>query len=308
MSEAVNFSIIFDGPALEGGEIDVNDLAPALMALNDLFRSANKKLNGNKVETSLRVRATAAKCFEVDLSLIQLAGQTIQDILTYAEENEKGLAAANELVDLLLKVVGGTVTTGGGLFGLLKWLRGRKPTEKTEQDGNVGLIVNGDVYFVDPRVVELAEDLTVRTHVQKLVKTLEQNGIDSISTRKNGNKEVFIQKGDIHYFELPVVEDSEDEKISDYEREMTLQVVSLSFKEDNKWRFTDGAEPFYAAIEDMDFLNQVDSNELSFAKADYLKCLVCETQIKTSKGLKLERTIKKVLEHQPSAKQLRLLI
>ena len=90
-------------------------------------------------------------------------------------------------------------------------------------------------------------------------------------------------------------------------REMNLQIISLSFKEENKWRFTDGLEPFTASIEHVDFLNKIANNEISFSKNDYLKCMVREKQSQTAKGLKLERTIVEVIKHTPSARQLKLI-
>jgi hypothetical protein len=43
MSDA-NFSLIFEGPAVENGEIDVQDLAPSLMALGEMIQAANAGL------------------------------------------------------------------------------------------------------------------------------------------------------------------------------------------------------------------------------------------------------------------------
>ena len=101
--------------------------------------------------------------------------------------------------------------------------------------------------------------------------------------------------------------ENEEEEIEDETRKMTLQIISLSFKEDNKWRLTDGAEPFTADIEDVDFLNKIANDEISFGKNDYLICEVRERQSMTSKGLKKERTVMKVIEHKPAARQLRLM-
>jgi hypothetical protein len=36
-----NFKVIFRGPAVDDGEIDVRDLAPALLALGDVFQAAS---------------------------------------------------------------------------------------------------------------------------------------------------------------------------------------------------------------------------------------------------------------------------
>jgi hypothetical protein len=50
---AARFQLSYDGPALRSGAMDVNELAPALLATADLFREANKQLNGDRAEVAL---------------------------------------------------------------------------------------------------------------------------------------------------------------------------------------------------------------------------------------------------------------
>jgi len=304
MSEA-NFSLIFRGTAVENGQIDVQDFAPALLAVGELLQSANEVVNGDKAKVAVKVRATAVACFEVDLTIWQ---EIIESIFTYAQTHKDGIEAANGLADLVFKiggaVVGGATVAGGGLFALLKWMKGRKPARIEEKDGDV-IVHIGDTYFItNPQTIQLAESATVRTQARKLVSSLENEGIDSISARQPGSEELVIERNDIPSFDVP---ENDEEELEDETRKMTLQIISLSFKEDNKWRLTDGAEPFTADIEDVDFLNKIANDEISFGKNDYLICNVRERQTVTAKGLKKERTIIKVIEHKPAARQLRLM-
>lgn len=304
MSEA-RFSLKFDGPAVENGEIDVQDFAPALLAVGDLFQAANAAINGEQATASVRVRATAEGSFEVDFAVVQ---QVIDSIFTYAESREDGIAAANDLADFILKVGGVAIatagTTGGGLLLLLKWLRGRKPEAKDEKGGDVTLQI-GDTYFVtNKQTIQLAEDLNVRQQARKLVSILEREGIESISSMQADGEELRIERADVSAFDIPEIE---EEELEDEVRARTLQIVSLSFKEDNKWRLTDGAEPFSATIEDVDFLNRIANSEISFAKDDYLECEVRERQVRTATGLRKERTIIRVIKHTPAPRQTSLI-
>lgn len=45
--------IRYDGPALEGHAIDVNHLAPALLALGDICTLANRKFNNDRTSIKL---------------------------------------------------------------------------------------------------------------------------------------------------------------------------------------------------------------------------------------------------------------
>jgi len=303
-----NLKLVFDGSGVEKGEIDVQDLAPALLALGDLIQSANNVINGNRAKISVRVRATAEGSFEVDLSIFQSLLETTKSVFDFASSNKDGIADANALADLIFKVVGGTVTVmggaGGGLFALLKFLKGKKPERIEEKADNTTIIYIGDTYFTtNKETIKLAENLDVRQHARKALASLSKDGIDKISVRRSGKETLDVKKDELRYFEVPEAE----EKLEDEVRRMTLQIISLSFKEDNKWKVTDGSEPFSATIEDLDFLNKIATNEIAFSKNDYLVCDVRERQFQTNKGLRKERAIIMVKEHRPAPKQLKLL-
>ncbi|MCY1298229.1 hypothetical protein D9M70_477040 [compost metagenome] len=162
----------------------------------------------------------------------------------------------------------------------------------------------GDNYYVtNKKTVVLAQDIHVREGAKKFASVLKNSGIESIATKREGAPEEVITRTDLPSFDLPP---PVEEELVDEIRRMNLQIISLSFKDDNKWRVTDGADPFSAFIEDSDFLKQVANSEVSFSKGDYLVCDVREKQTATPQGLKKERTIVKVLDHRPAARQMKL--
>ena len=73
------FSIAYDGPALHDGAMDVRDLAPALLAVGQLFDAANNILNSDHTKVSVNVTATGDGSFEVFLELAQTHVQQIVD-------------------------------------------------------------------------------------------------------------------------------------------------------------------------------------------------------------------------------------
>jgi hypothetical protein len=302
MSEA-NFSLIFRGEAVDNGEIDVRELAPTLLAMGDLLQAVNDVLNNDKAQIAVKVRATRKGCFEVDMSIVQ---SMIDNILTYALAKKDEIAAANDLMDLVLKVgsgVGGAAGSVGGLIALLKFLRGRKPDKVKAKGGQTVITIEGNVFVADPRAIELAQNIQVREQAKKLVSVLDHDGIDSIAARQPDGKEMVIEPKDKAAFAIP---EQEEQELSNQTREMTLQIISLSFKEDNKWRVSDGSEPFTVLIEDEDFLRKIANDQVTFSKNDYLKCDVREKQVMTTKGLKMERSVISVKDHIFAARQLRL--
>lgn len=63
-------SIAYDGEAVRDGSMDVQQLAPALLAVSDLFKAANKATNGEQAALSVRVQAEFGKgSFIIDLAV-----------------------------------------------------------------------------------------------------------------------------------------------------------------------------------------------------------------------------------------------
>ncbi|WP_061165200.1 hypothetical protein [Caballeronia temeraria] len=68
MSNHERFNVVYDGPALAEHRMDVRDLAPALVAIADLFTAANKELNGDSADVRVEVKGSfKAGSFELDL-------------------------------------------------------------------------------------------------------------------------------------------------------------------------------------------------------------------------------------------------
>ena len=50
------FRVTYDGPALESSEMDVRELAPALLAIGDLLEASTQALCGDQVRPRVNVR------------------------------------------------------------------------------------------------------------------------------------------------------------------------------------------------------------------------------------------------------------
>jgi hypothetical protein len=89
------FRVAFNGPAFEGGEIDVNNLAPALLALGEVVQRANEVLNKDRAHARLKLRAAEKGCFEAFLSIDVSVVDAIWDMLDSVSENPDRVVAAN---------------------------------------------------------------------------------------------------------------------------------------------------------------------------------------------------------------------
>ena len=93
--------------------------------------------------------------------------------------------------------------------------------------------------------------------------------------------------------------------ILDEVRQYAFSIVSLAFKEDNKWRLTDGHNTFPVLMRDEAFQRRVDNNDVAFAKGDVLVCDLRTIQWQVQDGVKSEYEVVRVVDHR-HARQLYL--
>ena len=155
--------------------MDVRDLAPALLAIGQLFDAANTVLNRDQATVAINVKATGAGSFEISFDVIQNVVSQITSF--FAGEH---IVAAVNLKEVL---VGG----GLGLLWLIRRLRGRSP-QKIERlsDSHVRITIDGESFDVPLALVRLYQDLAVRSAAQKVVaEPLRRQGIDTFEVREN---------------------------------------------------------------------------------------------------------------------------
>ena len=288
MSKA-QFSIVYEGSAIEDGRISVGELAPSLLALRDLFVSVNKVLNDGKTPpVDLHVMASNGGSFEVSLELTQTIVETIMS-----------LARQDVVARNLVEIVFGTAAIGTvGIVGLLRWLRGKRPQDVSrleQDDGNLLLTRDdGDQLSVPPHVFAGASDEDARRHVGRAyIGLVDADGIDAIATKVDGDVVEVVTKNEAGWVTDMQVEGM---LLADNTLEMSFVVRSPSFVRGTKYRLDDGNSVIYAAIDDGDFLNKVEAREVSFRHGDVLRCMTRVQQYMTDDGrLRTEHTILKVL-------------
>jgi hypothetical protein len=294
MSRA-EFTLTYDGPALRNHEMNVRDLAPAMLAVGEVFEALNSLYNGKAAEVAVNVRAHEPGCFSVVFDVVQ-AYKSGTEFLAGTE-----VTAAINLLALLFG--GGSVY---GLIELIRKLRGRTP-EKIERltPGMFRLFIDDETYDIPVELLDAYKELRVRRAVEGFVaKPLLKSGIDELRIEQGGKVIARVEEKDAPDFRAP---EPETDVVVDDTRRAAYTIRDLSFDEDGTWRLYDGANPIRVKFEDKRFLDQVENDEIRFAKHDVLVCMVHFVQKRAPKGLVNEYTIIEVLEHIPAPRQLRML-
>ncbi|WCT72910.1 hypothetical protein PQ455_14895 [Sphingomonas naphthae] len=182
MARHVRTRIRYDGPALAGHEMDVQDLAPALLAIADIVQIANRKFNGDSASIRVMVDADVEQqCFQLDLSLVQSFLDQAAVLI-----GRKDVATAKDIAEWIGLISG----TGLGLFTLIKRIYGHKSGEQPavtfrtgDQAGTTIISIAGDVQnlVVPTPTAKLLVDPDVNRNVRTVLSPLQREGYDDLT-------------------------------------------------------------------------------------------------------------------------------
>ncbi len=281
MESPVILQFKYDGPALQSGDMNVRDLASALLAMSDIIEKANRTLVGDETEVSINIHSVERGSFTVELSVIQ---SLYKQAIKFFSSN-----TVNAFINISIVV--------GGLFKLVKVAKGRLPKRILPLDSKANEVriefEEGDSFVVRKESVELFRDLEIRTKTFEVIKPLEREGVEEFVLEPQKKESIKVGKEEIIYFIPPI---PGEEQLGENETEQTFSIVSLSFKEDNKWRLSDGVNVYNVKFLDEDFQRRIQRG-IGFTKHDLLKVKLRTRQWRNMTGLKTEYEVLKVIEH-----------
>lgn len=292
----VNFTIKYDGEALAQHSMDVKDLAPSLISFSDFLEEAYQNLHGRDKKLRVKFKANKEGSLGVDL---QVVADLIESFTTFF--NSKQISALKNFLEIV-GIVGGSTA---GVIQAIKKSRGRNIKRVIQREDGPDVQIeweDGETLTVKRDVPKLLKSVSIRENLFQFTKPLSQEGYEEIKFENNNDlKSEKILSEEQHYFEVP---DIAEEELLDDTRRAVFSISSLSFKEDNKWRLSDGSNIYPVKILDEEFLGRVSSNLATFSKDDVLIVMLRTRQLKTKNGLKTEYEILEVLDHQSIHPQL----
>lgn len=285
-----HFRIIYDGPAVEDGEMEISQLAPSLLALGKLVETLDAIESGESGRVRVMVRSDLRPgSFDVGLTIDFI--HSIKEWLI--SPTGQAVIGAMGLLGL----------SGVGLIPAVRWLKGRHiKTKIVLKDGNVSIeTADADILVVPAAVAKAIDDPNVRQQLEKFTEPLREDGIDHIRFESKGIKSPEkIIANEAEYFRAS----SGSDPTSQAKFRATYQIKRLYFERRKKWRLSNGAQTILAEIEDDDFWKKVEAADVAFSADDYLVCDVRMDQwMSSATGLKTEYVVEKVREHIPAVKQ-----
>ena len=293
----MNLQLIYDGDSLKNHEINPRELSSAILGLDGVLNEANKTLNSSKTRIQVKVKSNLeAGSFKINFTIDHNIVDTLSDLLT--SQNTEAIINGFAIIGVL-------ITGTGSLWKFLKFLKNRKPTKKYKKDNLIIIEIDDEIFETKEEVIRLYENWQLRHSLEQMISPLEKNGIDLCLIKVENSEEFFdVKKEEIEYFKCPP---AKEVMIDEPVRFNTnLNIISLSFKDKNKWYVNDGQSSFYSTIEDLDFLRRVDDNE-EFRKGDILRVLIRREQyLNEEQKLRTEYFIEEVIEHKKPYQQMSL--
>lgn len=293
-----HFRVVYDGPAVEDGEMDVAQLASSLLALGKLIEAADAITTGSPGRVRVKVQSDLTRgSFDVGIA-ISFVDHAWEAVAAWAS-TPAGAAKIS-----LLGLLGFTVKDGTkGVIQAVRWLNGRRVSKRLElNDGNTTLVTDsGDTLIVPSQVARLVDDPTVRQPLERFTEPLREDGVEEIRFEQGGEKSNGESIREVEAAAFTAASVAAPTSTSRFPA--TYQIKRLYFEPGKKWRLSNGSQTIMAAIEDEAFWRAVEASTVSFSSSDYLVVRVRMDQWLTPAGLKTEFTIENVDQHIPAPKQ-----
>ena len=315
MKATAKARIAYTGAALDGGNMDVRELAPALISFAGLVDSANNAIGGKqKIRVMLNQDSLRRGSFDITFLLDADVLEQAKLFIGWASDT-----SLDELVDALGwetvgKLADVRTLAGGGIFWLIKKIRDRK-IKTIERDENKKLaeitLNDGEKITATENTLKLYLDVECRVNVEKILEPLKHDGVDGFELRSpdeadNAEPILTVDESERQYFSAPVVAPFGDEQPNVLpDQEILAKLVTVNFDK-GKWRLNDGTNTFWVSMCDDDFNKRVEQREINFAAGDMLKIRYHIEQSIKAGNLTSEYIVTKVLDIRRKPRQINL--
>ncbi len=298
-----DFSVAYDRatPAAGGDHsIDVQALAPALLAIGKLIREANTEFNGRRSTAKVLVVSDFEhKCFNINFQVVLNLLEQIRTLLSSEQ-----IRTAKDILEWLgLLGLPTSAVSGLSYLAFLKWKNGRKvaeakPLTDIDRAGTVEVRVEGDGNSVQVHnhVYQLSENPRALRATRDAFLPLGQEGFDNVKIRQGDDVVEEIDWGDIEKIVKSCnIGIEESKKGAEPEVEITpawLSIYSPVFDPSApSWRFRLGKEVIYADITNTNIAQQAINRGRVGIEDAYLVKLEITTEI-DAQGNKKEPSYK----------------
>lgn len=263
--DRTEFTLTYDGEALRQNRMEVRELAPALLAVGDLFREAHTALAGSESPLRLEIQPFKPGSFTVSFLLDTLSNPDNAATLLLAN-----LRTLNDVLDTVIKCL-----------DIIKRLRGQDPSAAINSGGtHISLPTPDGVVEISNIERGLIVKRTFRRAARDALRPMETDTAEEVRIEVGDQPRFIATKEDLPAFTVP----RGPEPITTNEIEVVAQIVAPSFRRVEKWRLYFNDRTHWVAIEDVAFLDRVERGEIRFGSRDVMRCRMRMEQYENEDG------------------------
>ena len=283
----MRLTVKYGGYEADQGRMNALDLGPAIFGVGELVGQASRILYNDDARVRVEVRADFAHAsFGIEFIAVSASG------LAGLSWDQLGHIAI--VLGIATGVPAVAIGAVRGVIGLYRWQRGRKIDRAERVGDQMRLTIIDQSVNVSIVEYQIFINPVVRKGFERLVAPMEKEGVDSVSLQADDQPPEVIQRQERAAFAEPPLP---EEAVSVDRSNAILEIISISFREGNKWRFAQGGNAFYAEILDKEFLAKVRGERELFGAGDALR-VEMEIQTKREGGdLRFEHRIIHVIDH-----------
>lgn len=278
----VHTIIKFDGPALAGHAMDVAHLAPALLALSEVVKTANKRANGDRAGVRVLVSADLDQhCFELNIDLVLTIWEQAKMLVSHEE-----IKSAKDIAEWL----GLIAAPPTGLFLLIKHLKGKKVASVAAirvGDGKdlveIRVEGEGEPILVAQAVYELYADVATRAKAVAVMAPLREPGYDTLEFYNSNGVFVHIEEDDVPAEDGRDLPEVVPQNVNRSVIRAGVKIRKPAYEGRSKWTVM-YKRAVEAAFEDIEWLAEFQSGKVAAPPGSYLDVDLSEEYITNENG------------------------
>ncbi len=282
----------YQGQAVDDGSIDLQDLIPALIGMDEILQRINKLINGESSRLIVKAQPLEKGSVVITLELVTNFIQTLFSGVDTVQASAK-----------ILEVLLGTA----GVAGLIKAIKMKASEDLStieyfeNDDGKTVTMktAKGQIAICKEGLILLGDKDMVKAIKKVIVDPIQKNNLDQliISKIQDSNKiSESITSQEVSYFDFEPL--SKESQLDDQTGEDYLQVISPNLDPDKqlKWEFRRTGSKIFANMNDADFWAKLKNGDQKISVNDIYKCKITTKYCVKGGEVKGDVSIDKVLE------------
>lgn len=249
----------YSGAALDSHEMDVRELAPALLSLSDAFDIAGGAIMPG-AQMTLKATATEQGSFLIDLTI---AASYVVSAAQAALVSDPVTATLNAASVVKLFMDGAKA---------IKALAKRGKPRKSESGGGIDIVEpDGMTVHVSENAMRLTQQKSFVIAVQKVFAPAGKPGVSKVVISSESRETVSAtheEAGLVAAYDPDA--DAAETCLDVSESDMVVQPVSVNYLPGKTWRVTDGSNTYSVVLADQEFAARVEAG-LRIGSHDVLK-------------------------------------